>query len=143
MGEIFQIGFRECEKLANKAGLSLHKYDNAIVSVVSKYDGKYIDLQRKASVSERMFQYYMSGTKLPSKEVLLALSISMELPVTIIHELLYSYGYCLSKSLPSDAVILWGLDRQNMHGSGVSLLQELNEILLELELPMLMTKNYN
>lgn len=100
-------------------------------------------MQRKAAISERMFQYYMAGTKVPGKEVLLALSISMELPVTKIHKLLYAYGYCLSKSLPSDAVILWGLERLNMYGSGVRLLLELNEILSDIELPMLMTKSYN
>jgi hypothetical protein len=89
-------------------------------------------------VSERMFQYYIAG-KEPTKQVLLAIAVSLSLPFDEIQTLLGKYGYCQSLSLPNDAVVLWFLGNGNKRNN---LLFDINAVLEELGLPLLMTKLY-
>lgn len=94
----------------------------------------------RAVISERMLQYYVSEKKLPTKQALLAIAISFELPQEEIETLLRDYGFCLSNSLPNDAVALWFL-RNN--SPSLALVFSINEVLADLELPLLMTKQIN
>ncbi len=141
---------------------------NAFALLMDSYTGKLCELQECALVSERMFQYYMAGRE-PTKQALLAVSIVLGLTYKEIQQLLNTYGYCLSNSLPSDAIVMWFLGRGNgsrhgdrsedaghrngSHGgsgghgdgnvnSGARMLYEINEVLYELDLPLLMTKEY-
>jgi hypothetical protein len=133
---LFELTSAESESLANKAGLSLCERENSFVELLSRYRGKYCDLLAAAGVSERMLQYYISG-KVPAKQALLAISISLGLSIAEIEDALKNYGYCLSRSLPNDAVTRWHLEH-NRANSGV--LAEINKALNDLELPLLMTK---
>ena len=137
---LFQLTEEEEELLANKAGLSLAKGGCGLEKIFAE-NGCYVkraDLLQNAGVSERMFQYYMMG-KVPTKQALLALAIAMELPLDKIESLLVWYGYCLSKSLANDMVVLWFL-QNHRHESGGQLLFSINSVLDDLGLPMLMTK---
>jgi hypothetical protein len=129
----------EKEILANRAGLSFCKHENGLAEIIKYYKGKYCDLLEEASVSERMFQYYMTG-KGPTKQALLALAISLKLPLNKIEYLLNGYGYCLSKSLPNDAVVLWFLRNERGNKYNSFLLSSINNVLDDLDLPLLMTK---
>jgi hypothetical protein len=134
---IFDLSDDEKEALANRAGLSFCEHKNGLAEIIKQYKGKYCDLLNEAAVSERMFQYYIAG-KEPTKQALLAIAISLRLPLDDIEKLLREYGYCLSKSLPNDAVVLWFLKDRNKHGS--MLLSSINNVLDDLDLPLLMTK---
>lgn len=106
--------------------------------MMGEYCGKRCQILAIAGVSERMFQYYMNG-KAPAKQALLAILIAMELPRDRIESILRSYGYCLSRSLPNDVVVLWHMN----HRAGreaPSLLLDINAVLDEMELPLLMTR---
>lgn len=138
---LFGLTENETEALANKAGLSLSAHENGLAEVLKYRSGKYHDLLRQAAVSERMFQYYMAG-KTPTKQALLALAISLGLSLSEIDSLLHKYGYCLSRSLSNDAVVLWFLTNDN-YKNGLLLLHSLNEVLDDLGLPILMTKLIN
>lgn len=92
----------------------------------------------RLAVSERMIQYYLAG-KVPTKQVLLAIAILLELPIKEAEELLWEYGYSLSYSLANDAVVRWFWEN-NSTLSGADLLYEINETLEYLNLPLLMAK---
>lgn len=139
--ETFGLSEKECENLANKAGLSFCFSGKNLKQTVAEYKGKYCDLLRTASVSERMFQYYMADRE-PTKQAL-AIAIALELSLREIDELLHGYGYCLSKSIPSDVVVSCFLKEKRMEGNGGHMLREINQTLDELGLPVLMTKIYN
>lgn len=47
--------------------------------------------------------------KRPTKQALLTIVISLHFPIDEIGILLCKYGYCLSESLPNDAVVIWYL----------------------------------
>lgn len=83
-----------------------------------------------------MLQYYKNGMP-PTKQALLAISISLGLGVRDIQGLLMGHGYYLSKSLPNDLVVLWGLKELERNSL---FLYKINEILADLELPLLMTR---
>ena len=138
--QLFNLPEYESERLANKAGLSLLYDENISLTMYLKnYNIKTGELIRGASISERMFQYYLKGKK-PTKQALLAIAISLNFSIDNICILLRKYGYCLSKSLPNDAVVLWFLKNYYTQKNGVMTLNSINEVLEKLELPLLMTK---
>ena len=55
-----------------------------------------------------MFRHYVSGM-IPTKQALLAISITLILSLPFINNLLKNCGYCLSKSLANDCIVLWHL----------------------------------
>lgn len=75
--------------------------------------------------------------KWQTKQALLAIGISLGLGVRDMEGLLMGHGFCLSKSLPNDLVVLWGLKELNRDSL---FLYKVNEILADLELPLLMTR---
>lgn len=105
---LFGLTPLESENLSNKAGLLLCARKNGLREVFEHYDGTYRELLQRAAVSERMFQYYMAG-KEPTKQALLAIGIALEPPLDRLADLLHSYGYCISRSLPNDAIVMWFL----------------------------------
>lgn len=135
---LFGLTGKESELLANKAGLSLSAHSNCLADVICQYDGKYCELLEKANISERMFQYYMAG-KEPTKQALLAIFISLDISLDDMQLLLKNYGYCISSSLPNDAIVRWYLQHSVKTGN-VSLLYLINEVLDTLDLPILATK---
>ncbi|MDR0917957.1 MAG: hypothetical protein LBM93_01700, partial [Oscillospiraceae bacterium] len=72
-----------------------------------------------------------------------SLAISLELSLHEIELLLRKHGYCLSKSLPNDMVVLWFLKNTNKYKNNCCLIQNINNTLYELNLPQLMTKLIN
>lgn len=141
--QLFNLSEYECENLANKAGLSLLYDENiSLAACLKDYNIKIGDLVRKAFLSERMFQYYLKGKK-PTKQVLLAIVISLNLPIDEINILLCKYGYCLSESLPNDVIVIWHLKKNYTQKNGVLTLNLINEVLERLKLPLLMTKIIN
>lgn len=88
-----------------------------------------------------MFQYVKNGKK-PTKETALALAVSMNLTPEDTQRLLKSAGYVLSKSIPSDAVILWLLSNGEQNQNSSKLFQ-INEVLYALDMPLLMTREKN
>ncbi len=141
VSQIFDLTEQEQEELANSAGFSLGGTRTQLHKILNNYNGKQCDLLCGASVSERMFQYYLHG-KEPTKQALLAIAVSVGLPLEEIETLLLDYGYCLSYSLEYDSIVRWYL-RQNPHMSRNQLLRKINETLYNFELPLLMTKIIN
>lgn len=149
--DLFQLTEKECESLANKAGLSLCVHKNGLLEAYQIYRLQRAKLPPGSTVSERMFQYYITG-KEPTKQALLAIAISLGLEFSQIDGILHAYGYCLSKSLPNDAVVSWHLQNREKTRQQISsrqhikyrydapLLYAINEELADLELPLLMTK---
>lgn len=90
-------------------------------------------------ISERMFRYYKE--KVPSKQALLALAVSLSMREKAIDELLHKYGYCLSQSIAGDVVIRWHIRRDSGEGKGEGrILFEINEVLERMGVPLLMTR---
>lgn len=83
-----------------------------------------------------MWEYYAAGQRHPTKEVLLAVAIVLDEDADV---LLEHYGFCLSASLPRDAIVRHRL----LHSSarGISLLIQINEELDALSLPLLMARS--
>ncbi len=136
MGIYLGLNHEEAEKLANRAGLSFGNGEKCLISLLFSFEGKMGELAAKSQISERMLQYYKNGMS-PTKQALLAISISQGLGVRDIEGLLMGHGFCLSKSLPNDLVVLWGLKELERDGL---FLYKINEILLDMELPLLMTR---
>lgn len=66
----------------------------------------------------------------------IALSLDMNLEETRV--LLKKYGYCLSRSIAADMVVKWFLTYPN--GGDGKMLHRVNEVLVDMELPLLMTR---
>ncbi len=141
--KLFGLTREEGEALANKAGLSLAGGGYVMKEFFGKnsYHGSQNEFLRRAGVSERMFQHYMAGMA-PSKQALLALAIVSEMSLEMTEHLLECYGYCLSKSLANDMVVLWFLNNRKGE-SGTQLLTAANLVLESMGLPLLMTKLIN
>lgn len=137
---LFQLTNPETEALANKAGLTLYFYRNfseVLKGILQKYDIKGNSCYKKANISERMYQYIMNGRN-PTKETVLALAISLGFQLEETELLLKSAGYIFSKSLPNDMVILYLLTHPEE--CKAPLLYYINEVLQDLEMPLLMTR---
>lgn len=93
------------------------------------------------AVSERMFQYYGRG-KAPTKQALTAIAVILGMDEDKTNSLLNGYGFCLSKSLINDAVVRWFI-QSNYENNTKDVLQDINETLACMGLPMLMTKPIN
>ena len=134
----------EAEDLANKAGLTLEQkesFQTCLIILKNKYEKKSRLFYQNANISERMFQYIKNG-KNPTKETTLAIAVSMNLTPEDTQRLLRSAGYVLSKSIPSDEVILWLLSNEE-HNQNASKLFQINEVLYALDMPLLMTREKN
>ena len=139
--ELFELSENQAESLANKAGLSLCAHENAIAKSLMNCGKNKRRLIYHMAVSERMVQYYIAG-KEPTKQALIAIAIILEFSEDEIDTLLKKYGYCLSKSLPSDAIVRWFLQNSS-NCSPEKLLYLINEVLDSFNFPMLMTKQIN
>ena len=137
-GIVFNLSDDERENLANKAGFTLEGSDDYY-----KYLNKLIQLSQKknkticyeALVSERMYRHFKSGY-IPPKTSILAIAIALELKPEEIYILLKKMGYVLSESIGFDMVVKYLLE--NPHSPKNVLY--INEILYELHLPLLMTR---
>jgi len=137
---LFGLTYNEKEILANKAGLSLTCHENGLLDIRCKYQGKLKNLYGNAQVSERMFRYYK--TIEPTKQALQAIAVSLCLSYYEADLLLHKYGYCFSKSLANDVVAAWYLQIGRQESNGTSLLNEINETLYDMGLPLLMTRQH-
>lgn len=108
--------------------------------LLSRYNGKNVNLYTMSSISERMFRHIKSGKYL-RKEAVLALLITLELDIDDIQIALKKAGLILSSSIASDAIIIWLLGNEVKDFSGVKRLLYINEILYSLKLPILGTRD--
>lgn len=132
--ELFILTDDEAEKLANSAGLSLN-YEGGNLMEILNYSGKVCDLSSNALISERMLRYYKKN---PTKQALMAITLSLNLPLNEQQEILKKYGYCLSESVAADMVAKWFITYQNDEGRKI--LYKINEVLEDMGLPLLMTR---
>jgi len=86
-----------------------------------------------------MFRHIKSDS-IPTKETLLALTISLEMSVDEIETLLQKAGYVLSKSIAFDMVVKWLIEHDERKVKGESRVSYINYVLHNLELPLLMTR---
>jgi hypothetical protein len=136
---IFSLSEAQSEALANTAGISLYGEKNGFANyLLQNYNGRLKTLYDSALISERMFRYYKKNT--PTKQALLAVAVSLGLQPEEMDGLLHTCGYCLSKSMVTDLVVV----RVVTSGSGKEnrnmLLQEINGVLYTMGLPLLMTR---
>ena len=140
-GKLFELNSEETEALANKAGLSLNRqetFPSCFAMLKKKYKRNNQSIYKNANISERMFQY-IKTEKNPTKETAMAIAVAMNMNREDTQRLLRSAGYVLSKSIPSDMVILWMLSNKE-EKQNTPLLFRINEVLYELNLPLLMTR---
>ena len=138
---LFELSDKETEELANKAGLTLKKtedFPTCLNQLKKKYNRKNQSIYKKANISERMFQY-IKNDKNPTKETALAVALVMDMNLEDTQRLLQSAGYVLSKSIPSDTIILWMICN-NKGNQLLPVLFQINEVLYELDMPLLMTR---
>ena len=133
---LFGLSSEQAEALANSAGLSLNIGTGSLTERLG-YSGKPKELCVAACVSERMLRSYKNSV--PTKQVLLAIVIALGFSVSEINRILRSYGYCLSESLAADVVVKWYVNNSRQE-SGVRLLNEINDTLESMGLPLLMTR---
>lgn len=140
---LFALDEPKKEALANKAGLSFY-FD---ISDFPQYFRQFIkdsgktgrEITSAANISERMFRRFKHDL-IPSKSSLTAIGISLGLSANGLQDLLRRAGYALSRSIASDAVVLWLLSHDERGGQNVSLLYHINETLSDLGLPILSTR---
>lgn len=128
----------EKETLANKAGLSLCKHENALSDIWTNDTVLIKTLYENACISERMFRYYK--TMEPTKQALLAIAISLGMSLDETDALLHKYGYCLSRSLTADMVVRWHLTANPSALNATTILDTINQTLYDMGLPLLMTR---
>lgn len=69
----------------------------------------------------------------------MAIVIVLELRIDEQQEVLRKYGYCLSESVAADMIVLW-FSQNFPDRSGKDLLNDINEVLEKMGLPLLMTR---
>lgn len=85
-----------------------------------------------------MFNYYRQHE--PTKQALLSIAITLKLSLNETDRLLHKYGYCLSHSLPNDMVIMYFLETEKHSNNRSALLEEINNVLYNMDFPLLMTR---
>ena len=137
--KLFELSDTEREILANKAGLTLNKNNNDfneyINSLIFFSHKKHKLIYDKALISDRMYRHIRSDYH-PTKGSLLGLAISLDLQTDEIYLLLQKAGYVLSESIAFDMVIKHLLENPQTAKS----VFYINDILYELNLPLLMTR---
>ncbi|MDE6727846.1 MAG: hypothetical protein K2J80_07900 [Oscillospiraceae bacterium] len=68
----------------------------------------------------------------------MAITLSLNMSLDELQIILKKYGYCLSESVAADMVVKWFITYRN--GCGEKILYSVNEVLEEMELPLLMTR---
>lgn len=142
--EVFNLSPSEEENLANKAGLSMKadQHFHSIFNVLIQNNPCYKDIYERAQISERMF-HYIKKDIFPTKQSLLALSISLGMGREEIEDLLPKAGYALSASIAYDAIIKELLVQPSISGDYKNAVAYINNILFSLGLPLLMTRDKN
>lgn len=135
--DLFGLDSGQAEALANSAGLSLNFNPGSLMEKLN-YSGKPKELCSAAGISERMLRNYKSTV--PTKQALLAILTVLNFSSADMDEPLRSYGYCLSESLAADAVVRWYADNSRPRYNGAGLLNEINDVLEKMGLPLLMTR---
>lgn len=107
--------------------------------MISAYLGTEKQLYDIAQISERMFRYLKNGRYL-KKEPLLSLAITMNLNLDDIQSFIKKAGFVLSKSIPNDVIIMWLLEHDERNNNSLNYVSYINEVLYDLELPLLMTR---
>lgn len=100
---------------------------------------KLTDLCKDALISERMVHHMRKGQHL-RKEAIIALFIVLEQELENIQVLLKKAGYILSDALPNDVVIMWLLRHEVCFLNGANRLLKINDVLEEMDFPLLMTR---
>lgn len=135
--ELFGLDSGQAEALANSAGLSLSSEAGSLMERLN-YSGKPKDLCAAAGISERMLRSYKGKT--PTKQALLAIVIALNFSVSEIDGILRSYGYCLTESMAGDVVVKWFVNNSRQSKNGAAVLDEINDVLEKMGLPLLMTR---
>lgn len=136
--DFFGLDAGQAEDLANSAGLSLNAVSGSLTERL-KYSGKPKDLCAAAGISERMLRNYKKTV--PTKQALLAIVIALNFSISDMESILQAYGYCLSESLAEDVVVRWYVvNNHSQRNNGARLLNEINDILEKMALPLLMTR---
>lgn len=86
-----------------------------------------------------MFRHFKKDY-IPSKLSLIALAISLKLNNDNIYILLNRAGYVLSKSIAFDMIIKTIIENDEIYRKNVNPVMYINNILFELDLPLLMTR---
>lgn len=92
----------------------------------------------KSDISERMFYCFLKN-KIPAKNSLLAICITLDMSLEEIEKVLFKAGYVLSNSIILDVIIKKLLKDEKIKLKGDRLIY-INNILFELKLPLLMTR---
>ncbi len=135
--DLFGLDREKAEALANSAGLSL-SFKSGNLTERLGFSGKPKELCYAAGISERMLRNYK--TTVPTKQALLAILTALNYSSADMDKPLRSYGYCLSESLAADAVVRWYADNSHSRYNGAAILNEINDVLEEMGLPLLMTR---
>ena len=134
---LFELDKEAADKLAYSAGLYLGYEGGSLIDSLG-YSGKIVELCEKAMVSDRMIRVY--NHKTPTKQTVMALAVTLNKSADELDELLKKYGYCLSDSIITDVVVKWYLlNSYRNHGQEL-MMNDINETLDEMGLPLLMTK---
>lgn len=96
------------------------------------------DLYSNALISERMY-YYIRAGKYVTKYSLISMGIILNLDYMEIDDMLMKAGYKLSSSIAYDAVVSYILNNSSIKGA--ALLDNVNNTLYSLRLPLLMTRS--
>lgn len=137
----FLLDTDEEERLANKAGLSMRADANFQEYLISLIENKtqIKKLYEHAQISERMFQYIKNG-RIPTKQSLIAIAVSLELGLEEIKRLLSKAGYALSDSIAWDMIVAVLLQQSETVGDYCNAVARINTVLFDLGLPLLMTR---
>ncbi len=68
----------------------------------------------------------------------MAVSLSLNINLDDLRGILKKYGYCLSESVAADMVVKWFVTYRNDNSRNILFM--VNEVLEEMELPLLMTR---
>ena len=131
---LFSISQEKAEALANSAGLTLAQSVSInLPQILRRRQFNHSSIYKNSFLSSRMF-FYCLNREHAAKESLIAIAVTLGLTIDEIDKLLRGYGFCLSRSMPADVVLMWRL----RHGSAS--VDSLNAVFYELGLPLLGTR---
>ncbi len=107
--------------------------------LAEKKRAPYTRIYADARISERMFRF-MRNSRIPSKQSLIALLISLGMRLEEMDDILPKAGYVLSRSIAFDAVVRVLLECREPNPQPRLLVFSMNSVLAELNLPLLGTR---
>lgn len=118
---------KEFEEFLKRNDVEMHResFGDMLLTLCARYEMTPSSLQTNIAISKAQFYYLLNGTRNPSKESVMKISLGLKATVGETNQLLQASGFhALDPKEKEDAIIIFGIENQKDVGKIDELLRE-------------------